>query len=441
MLKAIPIIALVFVSLKLFAGPIENLKAGEWYEVPNSHLSSVAPSGWAADVMDPWSGGTFDTKRDRLIIWGGGHTDYSGNEIYTFDLNNLQWRRETNPSTDVGGSESSGYYPDGLPRSRHTYDYIEYAPSTDAFYSFGGGGMSPSGQTGTTNLDCYNFTTAQWERKTACPNGAGAMNNSAYDPSTGHLWFANGPRIAEYNPVSNQWTSHGSGGSYAGYHYTGDLDPVRHKMLLLGESVIAFDLMQTNINCTVQATTGGGEIVNSAASPGFVYDPIIDKMVAWKGGSSVYLLNLTTWAWSKVAPAATNSVTPASGASNGTFGRFRYCPSKNVFVVVNAINQNVFIYKLDNNPGTSAEMHQATLTENLTVSPNPLRTHTRISFSNPNKGAELSVYDVSGRLVREFKNISTTSVSLNANGLTNGVYVLKVISANAQYAKRLLVEK
>ncbi|MEN3293595.1 MAG: hypothetical protein V7642_2848, partial [Burkholderiales bacterium] len=29
----------------------------------------------------------------------------------------------------------------------------------------------------------------------------------------------------------------------------------------------------------------------------------------------------------------------------GTYGRFRYSPSRNVFVLVNDTNQNVFIYK------------------------------------------------------------------------------------------------
>ena len=37
---------------------------------------------------------------------------------------------------------------------------------------------------------------------------------------------------------------------------------------------------------------------------------------------------------------------PALPDQWGTFGRFRYVPSKNVFVLYNAVNQNVFIYRL-----------------------------------------------------------------------------------------------
>ena len=33
-------------------------------------------------------------------------------------------------------------------------------------------------------------------------------------------------------------------------------------------------------------------------------------------------------------------------AKNGTFGRFRYIPSKDRFILVNSVKQNVFIYRL-----------------------------------------------------------------------------------------------
>ena len=51
------------------AGPVEDLKPGEWYEVPNSHMSSVDPCptrdcAWSAvegqaAVTNDWSGGAY----------------------------------------------------------------------------------------------------------------------------------------------------------------------------------------------------------------------------------------------------------------------------------------------------------------------------------------------------------------------------------------------
>ncbi len=36
---------------------------------------------------------------------------------------------------------------------------------------------------------------------------------------------------------------------------------------------------------------------------------------------------------------------PGPRASNGTYGRFRYSPARNVFIVVSGTTQNVFLWK------------------------------------------------------------------------------------------------
>ena len=132
--------------------------------------------------MQGWSGGAYDTKRDRLIVWGGGHSGYAGNEVYIFDINTLQWQRLIEPSTQV--SPDTLYYPDGLPTSRHTYDYIEYLPTMDRFCSAGVVGAYGSGVTSGPAFDCLNFDTLQWEKYPDVPNrafGIGAI--SAVDAS------------------------------------------------------------------------------------------------------------------------------------------------------------------------------------------------------------------------------------------------------------------
>jgi hypothetical protein len=40
-------------------------------------------------ITGAWSGAAADTKRNRLIIMGGGHSAYAGNEVYSLDLVNL----------------------------------------------------------------------------------------------------------------------------------------------------------------------------------------------------------------------------------------------------------------------------------------------------------------------------------------------------------------
>src|SRR5689334_9252707 len=67
---------------------VDALEAGQWCEVTGSHLDGPGvrpepspPGSQAVGVIAPWSGGAFDRKRDRLVVWGGGHMDYAGNEV------------------------------------------------------------------------------------------------------------------------------------------------------------------------------------------------------------------------------------------------------------------------------------------------------------------------------------------------------------------------
>lgn len=72
-------------------------------------------------VIRSQSGGALDTRRHLLHLWGGGHHDYSGNEMYVLDLNAnpVTLKRESDPTTpnqfdDPNYANTSSCY-DGLP--------------------------------------------------------------------------------------------------------------------------------------------------------------------------------------------------------------------------------------------------------------------------------------------------------------------------------------
>ena len=72
-----------------------------WNELPNTMLRDQCPVGkdyafqyYCKAVTNAWSGGAYDTKRGQLYIWGGGHADYKGNEIYALDISTIH--SETN---------------------------------------------------------------------------------------------------------------------------------------------------------------------------------------------------------------------------------------------------------------------------------------------------------------------------------------------------------
>jgi hypothetical protein len=155
-------------------------------------------------------------------------------------------------------------------------------------------------------------------------------------------------------------TIRGTGASQYMYQWTGAIDSKRRKFVAIGGGeVYSWDIGASgSLTARVLNTTGATEIISSGnfadgRPPGFVYDPVTDTFVAWNGGANVYTLNMDSLKWTKVTPASTNTVVPTAGDANGTFGRFRYSPKKNIFVVVSNVDQNVYLYKLAPGGGSS----------------------------------------------------------------------------------------
>ncbi|MHC4576246.1 MAG: Ig-like domain-containing protein, partial [Planctomycetota bacterium] len=332
---------------------VRNLAPGHWYEIPNTHMEAVQPDpvplpGYIGGVVGAWGGGAYDTKRDRLIVWGGGHGDYSGNEVYVFDMNTLKWSRITDPSAfppgDPNNVNDEVVHPDGRPISRHTNNYINYLPPPiDRFYCGGGAGIWKSGQFEDDNTYLFDFDTLEWETKSRCIAAfIGAVCAVAPD---GRVWqICNNSGLCVYDATTDTWTKHAPWDGWFGYDYTAAVDSVRNRLIAIGRgSALAWDLSnpdRAHVNLTF---TGDTEIIDEM-SPGMVYHPGSDRLVMWAGGAAVYTLNLDTLVWTKVN--STGSVSPGPEAENGTYGRFRYSPTQDLFVVVNSAYKNVFVYRL-----------------------------------------------------------------------------------------------
>jgi hypothetical protein len=337
---------------------IAALPARQWCSIEGSQLLQVAPVGdvleairansGTAAIMGAWNGAAFDDMRDWLLVWGGGHGDYAGNEVYAFDLHALRWSRLSEPSLDVGGDEASGRYPDGLPRARHTYNYLQYVAGFDAMCSMGGAGFFPSGQTGNGEVWCFSLATNSWSQEGELEHGGNIGAISAIDPTTGHIWThgtAGQAYLSEYAPESGDAVLHAFyNEGFFGYSLTAAIEPNARKFIGVGGGEVrVWDLDDPAADSIVIETTGGAELV-SAHTPGFAYDSRSQKLVGWAQGSSVYTLDLARNEWTQIQ--AVDDVAPTPPSEQGTFGRFRYVASLNVFVLVNAVDEDVYIYRL-----------------------------------------------------------------------------------------------
>ncbi len=322
---------------------IAAMPPGSWLAAPGTSMSQVFPDpvrvpgiqgrmGPSA-VVAAWSGGAFDARRNRLVLWGGGFTDYHGNELYAFDVDRLAWERltEPNPAPNLNSDANA----DGTPNSRATYNGLAVLAHADRLFALGGA-VAGNGFAVCTRPWLFDFAGKTWTRRSPAGQNpeAGMGAASAYDRGGRRLWWGDGSGLFSFDAEQDRWTRHAEDKFY---YQTAAIDSKRGLLVVMGNgAVAAYDLK----NPVRQAwkTTGGDAVVGSS-NPGLDYDPVRDRLTAWAGGA-VYTLDPETKVWTaRQAPGA-----PAR-TPHGIFGRWRYVPAVDAFILVTAAGEDVRFWK------------------------------------------------------------------------------------------------
>lgn len=79
----------------------------------------------------------------------------------------------------------------------------------------------------------------------------------------------------------------------------------------------------------------------------------------------------------------------------------------------------------------------------FSIAPNPARDITTINFNKTNDKANVTVYDLKGKVVISKSIIDANSnvYKLNTQPLTNGIYIIKVNTSTDSYNEKLLINK
>ncbi|MGA8073429.1 MAG: kelch repeat-containing protein [Candidatus Acidiferrales bacterium] len=343
-----------------------------WFEVPDSKLQAACPpndfhgtkyafASNCSAVVRAWSGGIADTRRNRMILWGGGHSDYAGNEVYAFDLGALRLTRLNDPSPIAECAQAT---PDGRANARHTYGALAYIAHADRMFVFGGGSYCPRGNS-SSDTWTLNLETLEWKRMDpvhgGSPNGENHGTISAYDPGTKlvYVWDrATGFWSYDYDRNSYKFLS-----SFTplGLHANGVVDPKAELFLAFGDGQIwAVPIGPKGRHSPQDKSKAKGcEALARSSSPGLAYDPTLDRIVGWPDfGPTVYLYDPAAnscTAQTFAADAPEDSAHAGSAhTSNGTFGRFQYFPSAGVIVLVNDYNINTHTLRLTPTAAVSA---------------------------------------------------------------------------------------
>lgn len=134
---------------------VDSTAAGSWTQVNLGTLSSafvtdasLLPSTLIyapQNVVYAWSSMAWDSLRGNLMLWGGGHSSHSGNEMYLWSASTGNWSLGSLPSAlvnapDSGDGDNRTYLvvDNAAPQSSHTYESNLYLPLNDRFITFGG---------------------------------------------------------------------------------------------------------------------------------------------------------------------------------------------------------------------------------------------------------------------------------------------------------------
>jgi len=346
-------------------------------------------------VIRAWNGGVADTNANRLILWGGGHVNYYGNEIYSLNLtaNPITLTRLKDPTVPTNYANNNNCVesiPPGTgtaPNSREDYGGLAFIPTVDVMYILNGSLAcnvgNGSGATWTIPLNNLSNSTS-WVYENSTMTGPQPNDNDAYgtiavyDPNSGLVFVSDNSSLYTYNYLTNTTTRvTAQYGFNTSIYLSGAIDPVRKLFVAVGGctggtcaggngvfvaniSNPASTVMQNWTTATmadpkcVQFLAGGANPISSA-NPGFVYDPVANDFVGWPNqGNSVYIMTPDTVNQRMTCQVVTFPNGPpnsahANGQPNtswGTFGRFRYFPAFDIFVLVNDWNIPAYVLRL-----------------------------------------------------------------------------------------------
>jgi hypothetical protein len=341
-----------------------------WCELLGTSIDAVCPEPSPGGVegcagVVSYSGGAADTSENRLLVWGGGTTNYWGNELYALDLISVSMQRLTDPSPidPSGATLPSETYPDGRPSARSTYDNLVYVGGQHRMLSFDGDLASTSNGLALASdaIWAFELATREWTRLVpSAPIPASYGVIAEYDPTTRSVYAVVGQELYRYDVETRQVELLRDFEAFSGegvdYHMLAVVDPKRQRLYLVGgkarsgdpETPGGFKVVELAPGApgelqdwTADADRGGCAELLEGTNPGVAYEPVLDRVVGWSGGDRVILFDPET----RSCETRTFPGAPTPHAT-GTYGRFRYFPALGVFAVVNLTKDNAFVLRI-----------------------------------------------------------------------------------------------
>ena len=340
-----------------------GLAIGQWFSIPNTSISNADPATTPNGNWGPqskifaWNSVVVDTRNSKVYsVAGGGHQDYSGNEVDVLDLEVAipAWSQVLAPTPNSQLLDCQSYYADGRPASRHSYYGLTFSEANDRFMLFGGAHWCSLGNF-FAPISSYNITANTYNPAGTHPDLPSAFKGTtsfALDPSTGDVYAANNFVFGRWNRASNTFTTlnpTGSGPNSVGEAMSA-MDTTRGRILILGGQGPTHHHYTLSSNTFASITLTGANpadvtAVGNAGQASLVYVAAIDRYLVRRGGAggTVYQINPATF---DVSIFATTNGGSIPGTQNGPYNKFVYVPRLGGCIYVPDYGGNVWFVRV-----------------------------------------------------------------------------------------------
>ncbi len=363
-------------------------------------------------IIDAWSSMAWDSNRGNIIIYGGGHANYPGNDVYIWESSTLKWARASLPSEVryIGNGQFESI--DGVfnaPVAAHTYDNSEFLPILDRFVTFGGAAFntgtryihtdgSPTGpyffNPALADKNAVGGTTGSHVNPELFPNVIGKnmwSNRDNLFPSTPGVFLPNyfintataysgensvdtlylqaNNRLFRYSAFSSIDSSQDtyevvgtvqSGSTFSGQG-AGAFDPQRKIFVRTAGSIFTFWNLDQSPGTIAQNVIFSPDVIGGTFDftrldkYGLDFDHKRQLFVLWDGNLDVWQLtppqDLTSgnWVLNRVTPQGINLPQQQSSTGTPILGKWKYSKALDAFVgLFDKFSGDIWVYKPSN---------------------------------------------------------------------------------------------
>lgn len=300
--------------------------------------SITLTGGYPGGMVTAWSGAAYRYDTDKMILNGGGHADYSGNDVLEFDSATGVYTLLRSASTDFTGYTAAAplrIMADGSRPSVHSYQGLAHIGGS-TMYAMGG---SLASNAGTVDQSRWTFdlTTKVWDDQVIDTNtGPGLGCYLFWDTGLSTLYLVRTGILHTINTSTGALTKliPADSGYSAGFTYGISYDPVRQVMVAIGQIDFALGtgtpIMRTYNTSTGVSTIQATPILDAYAA-GAEYVADIDRHVFWAGGNTLYFVHPVDFT---ITTQIVGGITLPDKTETGMYGRFRWSSTLQRFIIV-----------------------------------------------------------------------------------------------------------